>query len=549
MLLMPSTLTARDFVLFALFVAWCGTTFAAQPASETVVLPSGLEPTTVIDLLTELHWQRTGATASPGCHDAAFVRRVYLDLIGRIPTLTDAQQFLDSRESDKRQRLINSLIDSPEYGRRMSELFDAVLMGRKGAGKQQERIDSGWNQYLADSFNENRPWDELVRDILLARPAGQSDRGAVWFLYERKNNHQDIAEAIAPGFFGVQIQCAQCHDHPLADEIEQGHYWGLVAFFNRGKNVSTPQGARVSESAIGGFAKFTDLTGMASGAQLTFLGKSLTVPEQPPQDGQKEENSPDKYHEKDANGNELTPRVPKFSRREEFVQQFVQDNPLVARALVNRVWAMLLGRGIVHPVDKMDSMHDPSHPELLDWLAVDFAQNGYDVKRLVRSIANSQVYQLDAQPLGDASDASTFAWALQRPLTAESLYRSILVAVDGCLDNENTDMLNSFREVFPDVFPDESMSVLTQSLFLSNSDFVQRLTSVRESSVLAELVAQDENQQVVHIAFETAFGRQPDDEELIRCLSFLSDRQANRPTAIGQLMWALVTSAEFRFNH
>ena len=543
MLVTQKTRYVVSSVFFVLFVVFCVN--ADDAGSDKVRVPAGLNPTTVIDLLSELHWQRTASTPSSRCDDASFVRRVYLDLIGRIPNRAEAHEFLNSQQSDKRQRLINTLIDSPEYGRHLSELFDAVLMGRNGAGKQQERIDNGWLQYLADSFNENRPWNETVRDILLARPTGQTDRGAVWFLFERKNRHQDIAEAIAPGFFGIQIQCAQCHDHPLADEIEQRHYWGLVAFFNRGKNVSTPKGVRVSESAIGGFAKFTDLTGMANDAKLTFLGKTLTVPEQGPDDGQKEEDSADKYHD---TGNELLPRIPKFSRRGQFVEQIVKDNPLVARAFVNRVWAMLLGRGIVHPVDEMDSRHEPSHPELLDWLAIDFEQNGYDVKRLVRSIANSRVYQLDARPLGDASDASTFSWALQKPLTAESLYRSILVAVDGCLDHEDAETLNGFRDVFPDVFPAESMSVLSQSLFLSNSQSVGQLTQMRENSVLAELLAQDENQHVVHIAFESAFGRQPDDAELVQSLSFLS-RKADRQAAIRQMMWALVTSAEFRFNH
>ena len=526
---------------------FCLVTANRVVASE-FVLPSGVQPTTIIDLLTDLHWQQTGAVVSPRCSDSVFVRRAYLDLVGRIPTPSEANQFLKSLDSSKRELLLESLCASNEFGRRMSELFDAVLMGRKGARKQKRRIEHGWHDYLADNFNRNRPWNEMVREILLARPNGEADRGAVWFLYERNNNYQDIAEAIAPGFFGMQIQCAQCHDHPLVDEIEQRHYWGLVAFFNRGENVDTPNGPRVGESAIGGFAKFTDLAGDASDALLTFLGKAHVVSESRPAEG-KEEDSDDNYVVRDADGSELNPRVPKFSRREEFVQNFVADNRLIARAFVNRIWAMMLGRGIIHPVDEMDSMHDASHPQLLDWLAQDFEQSDYDVKRLIKSIGNSRVYQLDAKPLGDVSDESTFAWALQKPLAAESLYRSILVAVDGSMEAEKSETLNQFRDVFPDVFPAVSMSILKQSLFLTNSGVIHETIELDDDSQLSKRVDEGKKQTVVRTAFQTAFGRLPEDEEFIRSMAFLEAREGDLRDGARQLMWALVTSAEFRFNH
>jgi hypothetical protein len=519
-------------------------------ATSELVLPPGLQPTTVIDLLIERGWQDRQVTPSPRCSDATFVRRIYLDLVGRIPTRDEARRFRADTESDKRRRLIDTLLESPEYGRHMSNVFDAFLMGRRGAEKQDERRNHGWLDYLENGFNENRAWNEMARDILLARPVGQTDHGAVWFLYERKNKHQDIAEAIAPGFFGVQVQCAQCHDHPLAAEIEQRHYWGLVAFYNRGKNVNTDAGPRISESAIGGFAKFTDLSGMANDAQLTFLGKSLVVPEIAPVAAEKSaEDATENYVDRDANGRELNPRVPKFSRREQFVEQIVNDNPLVARALVNRLWALLLGRGIVHPVDMMDSNHAPSHPRLLDWLARDFADSGYNIKRLVRQIVSSRTYHLDARRVGAGTAQDSFAWALQKPLNAESLYRSMLVAVDGSLEAEDEDALNSFRDIFPEVFPEENVSVLKQSLFLSNNPALQQIVSARPGSVLTQLLTRDDNQTIVRTTFEATFGRQPDEDELIACTEFLSERTEHRHAAVSQLIWALLTSAEFRFNH
>ncbi len=528
---------------------WAAPETPSPADAAEFALPPGLRPDTVIDLLIERGWQERDVTPSPRCSDAAFVRRIYLDLSGRIPTRDETHRFLADTESDKRQRLIDALLESPAYGRHMSEVFDACLMGRRGAQRQDERRQQGWLDYLTHSFNSNRPWSQMARDILLARPVGEMDRGAVMFLYERNNKYQDIAEAIAPGFFGVQIQCAQCHDHPLADEIEQRHYWGLVAFYNRGKNVDTDAGPRVGESAVGGFAKFTDLSGMANDAELTFLGTTLIVTESRPTASEEEADTDDQYFARDADDKKMDPRVPKFSRREQFIEQIVNDNPLLARALVNRIWALLLGRGIVHPVDMLDSMHVPSHPQLLDWLAKDFAESGYDIKRLVRHIVSSRPYQLDARPVGNVTNPEAFAWALQKPLTAESLYRSMLIAVDGSLDAEDEGALNSFREIFPEVFPEEKVSVLRQSLFLANSPLLDQIIAARPGSFLEQVLTQDDQECMVRTAFDAAFGREPDEEELAACVGYVSTHVANRAAATRQLFWTLLTSAEFRFNH
>src|SRR5690606_20533386 len=135
------------------------------------------------------------------------------------------------------------------------------------------RAEFGWHAFLERSFNSSRPWDEVCREILLARPQRDDDRGATWFLFERQEKYQEIAEAVSPAIFGVQIQCAQCHDHPLAEEIEQRHYWGLVSFFNRGKAEMRSGKPQVIESAIGGFHKYASLTGESLDAELVFLGR------------------------------------------------------------------------------------------------------------------------------------------------------------------------------------------------------------------------------------------------------------------------------------
>lgn len=358
--------------------------------------PPDMAPERVVDRFLALAWKREKVEPAKPANDAAFVRRVYLDLAGRIPTPEEAASFVNGRGADKRMQLIETLLAGDEYPRRMREIFDTVLMGRRGAEWEEQRARQKWFAFLEDAFRHNRPWNEVVRELILARPNRTNDQGAVWYLYERQNNAQAVAEALAPVVFGVQIQCAQCHDHMVAREIKQAHYWGMVAAFNRSKNVDTPAGPGVAESAIGGFTSFANLKKESQPALLTFFN-GRHVDEVRPKDGEKETDSPDLYlvpppaPEPEA-GDEKRPRrkrsvkadhpsVPKFSRRAAFADAVTRDNPLLARAMVNRIWATLFGRGLVHPVDLMDSKHPPSHPELLAWLARDFEQSGYDVKR------------------------------------------------------------------------------------------------------------------------------------------------------------------------
>ena len=390
-------------------------------------------------------------------------------------------------------------------------------------------------------------------------------------MYERDNKHQEIAEAISPGFFGVQIDCAQCHDHPLAYEIEQSHYWGLVAFYNRGKNTKNKHGLHIKESAEGGFSKFTNaLSGDALDNELTFLGKDVVIDDPlRPDESEGDEDNPDadseetgdepeneekdkpkpKYITEDENGRKLDPPVPAFSRRKEFVEQVVRDNPLIARAAVNRIWALVMGRGISHPADRMNSNYEPSHPELLDWLARDFESNEFNVKRLLRNILLSKPYGLASTPAGDGADPATFAWALTKPLTAEALYRSMLIVADGNLDHESDTVLNAFQKQFSEVTPEETFFTLKQTLFLSNNQQLQRAIRTRENSNLLRLAENKNNNEVVGTAFQLAYGRQPDDQELDSCSLYLAERDDRRQQAVEQMMWALLNSAEFQYNH
>ena len=368
----------------------------------------------------------------------------------------------------------------------------------------------------------------MAEAMLLARAADPADDPAAWFLYERDNDYQKIAEAVAPAFFGFRIECAQCHNSMTAFEVEQAHYWGLVAFFNRGTNEMTDHGPRIVESAIGGFSEFADIEGTSSPNLLTFLEADAVEEERPAADAEQEDHD-DLYQ---AAHREGEPRRPVFSRRERFVEDVFRGHPLIAQAMVNRLWAMLMGRGLVHPFDEMDSAHETSHPELLAVLADDFQSHGYDIRRTLRAIAASQAYQRSSRKPDGVDDPASFAWHLERPLTAEQFTRSLAVALTGTVEPPK-ELTAAIRQAIPDVLPDEAVTGIAEPLFLSNGPPLQ--AALREaaegSHPLAAMAALPTAEDAAEALFLATLGRQPDPEESAAVAAFLAPPPSEPPTA------------------
>ena len=511
---------------------------AAMAATSAEPMKKQAEPrkfgsaTEAIDTFIAEGWEQRGMKPASVVDERTWCRRVYLDLAGRIPTATELDQFLKSSAEARRDQLVDRLLASDDHAVRMRELWDVFLMGRvKRDNHEDRRRQNGWWTFLETAFRTNRPWDETVRDILVARPDKPESKGASWFLYERRNEHQAIAEAVAPVVYGTRIDCAQCHDHPLAREIKQAHYWGLVAAFNRSKNVEG--GSTVGESAVGGFINFTNLKKESQPALVALLN-GRTVDETRPAADQKESDDGDKYVDPAAK-----PRVPKFSRREAFANAATRDNPLLALAFVNRMWAALLGRGIVHPADEMNARNVPSHPELLDWLARDFASHNHDVRRFVRGVVLSRAYALGFAP----APPDAFAGALDRPLTAEQIARSWRIAAG--LASTDDSLRRSVIGALPDVLPKDYNATFQQAQFLANSPALAALLNPSPSNTVARIAALSGSTAKVREAFLAVQGRLPDDVETAQASTFLDER-SNKPTeGIRDLLWALMTSAEF----
>lgn len=513
------------------------TALASAPAEPVAKAPAAAREfdsvTRAVDTLVAEGWAQRGLTPAPALDDPTWARRVTLDLAGRIPTAAETAEFIQAPADTRRTALVDRLLASNDYPVRMRELWDTFLMGRgKRDSNEDRRKKNGWWAFLEHGFRTNRPWNETVRDLLSARPEDTPEtKGASWFLFERRNEHQQIAEAVAPIVYGAKIDCAQCHDHPLAREIKQGHYWGLVAAFNRSKNVEGT--SSVGEAAVGGFINFTNLHKESQPATVTLL-TGHTVPETWPAGDAKEEDSDDKYVDAKAKV-----KVPKFSRREAFAEAATHDNPLLARAFVNRLWAALLGRGIVHPVDEMTARNPPSHPELLDRLAKDFAGNRYDIRRLVRGLVLSQAYALSRA----TTTPEAFAGSLERPLTAEQTARSWRIASG--LPADDDALRRAAITALPDVLPVNYNATFQQAQFLTNSPVLAELLKPANGNTAERLAALPDAPAKVREAFLTIYGRPPDAAETASAEAFLTARPDDAAGAVRDLLWALMTSAEF----
>ena len=543
-----------------------------DPTPEDIAetLPPGLQPEEAIDILLEREWDDKGIAPASSIDDSSFIRRITLDLLGRIPTREERTRFLADTRPDKRLARIDELLNSKSHAHHFAEIFNLVLLGRSGSGGA-TRADrqKHFLPYLRWVFETNRPWNKVGYDFIVGRPETPEEQGASWFLYEQNNDSGKMATSTATALLGTQLQCAQCHDHPIAPEIEQKHYWGLVAFFDRTRNVRTKNGPGLGERAAGGYNKFANLEGESSESELIFLTGQTVVEPEGRQDKDDMKNylvgppgdwitppKPKKKGDKPVITTEVEQvPLPKFSRRKELARLALDNNPAFSKALVNRLWAILIGRGIVHPVDKMNSAHPPSHPALLAWLAKDFAASGFDVRRTCRAILRSRAYALSTiHPAETPPAVNSFARGIDKPLPAEALYRSILVALgseaheNGTIDQENT-YRDGFVKTYPDIFAENFSPSVQQAMFAANGKVVEKILSSANLPLLSRLDERGDNGSLTEELFLATLGRVPDHEERTQTLSYLMERTDRPSAAIRQILWALFNSAEFRMNH
>jgi hypothetical protein len=500
--------------------------------------------------------------------DVELLRRVYLDVLGRVPTRDEALAYLNDSASDRPHRLIEQLLKHEEMPAYWSLVLDDWL---NSSALEREFGRDGFLEYLREALAANKPWNQLARELLAADPKNENERAAAYFLAVRLRSGDNaekldsLTSAVATGLFGVQLQCAKCHDHPFVDDLRQDHYYGLAAFLGRTQEARLKDMPIVKERADGEVSFITTAQEQKT-ARLMFLDGQVLEEPPPPEDR-------NAWYSKGEGG---LPDAPYFSRRQALADHALSaESPYFKRAIVNRLWKQLIGRGLVEPVDQMHAANAPTHPQLLARLADDFATQGFDLRRLVSGILHSQTYlrssrwsESEPRPL----DAE-YAVGLLRPLTPEQMAVSVGIAT-GHYDQAHAKLqrdkqnrkietvtpanyrvfYHRQREVqeFAARFRNQSETFeasTTQALFLSYNPLATQQLEPSQGNLVQRLAQQADMAQTVQEAYVCVLSRRPSDEEVTRVVEFLEVQQSSKQDLCRELVWALLYSAEFRFNH
>lgn len=411
--------------LFALatvgaFILMLGTAGAARKVDATKVN----EVASTIDRHLDDRLKTEKITASPLADDAEFLRRVYLDLTGRIPPSAKAIAFLDSKEPNKRQKLVADLLASKEYGKHFGIIWRDLII-RPDANQIRPPDTTPLVNWLAEQFDKGTGWDKIVHDMLIVE--GSKPEGLFFVLNGDSRGYPQsnvIAGSVGQLFMGMQVACAECHHHPFVDSWKQEHFWGMAAFFGNVKTTAGPKGA-----AKGGVAGITEGKGTVDkkrNMNPTMKGTSIVIPDTSfKQIGKTVEAQFPQVKEK-----------PKLVEGKPYRPAFVnwltsKENPYFAKNAVNRMWAHLFGKGFANPVGEMSEVNPPSHPELLDYLAKEFAKNDFDLKWLITAITSSQAYQRTSRPVPGNKDTEVlFARQEIKVMTPEVLYNALTQALE-----------------------------------------------------------------------------------------------------------------------
>ncbi|MDP7018087.1 MAG: DUF1549 domain-containing protein [Pirellulaceae bacterium] len=512
----------------------------------------------VIDQRVSAAWEANGISPAPLSSDGEFLRRVYLDLCGIIPTRDEAVAFLDDARPDKREQLIAKLLVDERYAIHQADVWDLMYFTRNPPGFGTEKR-GGFQAWLRRQFGENRPYDKWVRDILRAEGNTVED-GPPMFLVQYKSRPADATEAVAQKFLGVQLQCARCHDHPFDDWTQQDFY-GVAAFFARLSVVDVGSKNKEKAYAIGeknsGDILFagpaTEQVPGKKGEAVAprFLSGQALVEPLKPKDVTDPRNFP----------NGKMPPAPYYSRKNALADWVTsRENPYFARAAVNRVWAQFMGKGLVQPIDNLSGQNPPSHPELLAELADQFSQHDFDMRWLIGEIVNSKSYQ--RSPRGEVTEAMPLWYERSRvrPLSAEELFESWIRATDylaAAGDDKNRERFRVkavnweyVRRFFgrPNDGVGNFQGGLHEHLYLNNGQ-VNALISRRPGG-LHHLLANDSRpwEQRVERLFLQIVSRRPTAAETEKFVAYL-DREDDADDRLQEAIWTLLTSAEFRFNH
>jgi hypothetical protein len=498
-------------------------------------LPFTFEPRNVLDEKAAQKWRELGLAPSARCTDSEFLRRAMLDAIGTTPTPDEVDAFLADPSPDKRARLVDALLERPEYVDFWTLKWGDLL--RVNADKLGPQGMLAFNFWLRNAFRSNKTADRMMGELITAQGSIYTNGPANYFRVA--SNPEDLAETTAQVFMGVRLQCAKCHHHPF-EAYGQDDYYGLAAYFAR---IRT---------------KRSDEFGLFGREQVIYLARSGEVRQ--PRSGKVMQPRP----------LNAEPDDDPIDRRRALAEWLMKpDNPWFARNIVNRYWGYLMGKGLVNPIDDLRATNPPTNPELLDALAAEFVRSGFDLKQLLRLILNSGVYQLtSATTPENRLDTTYFTHYTAKRLTAEQLLDAVNEAT-GTIEkfpqrpsgtraialpdpNYNSFFLDTFGRPIRAIACECERSgdpTLGQALHLMNGETLNRKLAQRDGR-LARMLKDPKltDETLVQYLYRVTFARPATAAEVETARSVIAEAP-DRASGAQDLLWGLINAKEFLFNH
>jgi hypothetical protein len=529
---------------------------AVAAADEpTTLLPPDRPIEQAIDHYIDAQLQAEKITPAPRASDATLLRRLTLDLDGRIPNVGEMDAYLANADPQKKVQLVDRLLASGSFVRHQAQEFTALLSPDDGSGKGAKK--GALQSYLLRSFTENRPWDRIFREVMLPDDTDAKTQGSGEFVKSRIKDLNRLTIDVSTVFFGVNVSCAQCHDHPHVRDWTQDLFYGMKSFFARTFDAN---GMLAEYDA--GQVKYIPNKGTEKVAPVMFLtGKKLDLPNIREPNGEDRKKAQERISE--AKKAKKSPTLPAVSARLKLVDTALEPGQrmVFARAIVNRLWHRHFGRGLVMPLDQMHVENPPSHPELLDWLARDLVEHGYDLRRLIRGMVLSNTYARSSRWDGDSlPQEKLFAVAQTRALTPMQMAVSLRIATagtqaslkDAAALEKWAEGVEKGAEGLANLFPrpgDNFQVGVGEAMLFSNNDGLQKQLFEGTNNLVSNLVKVPAVEQRAELAVRAVLSRSPQPNELKALTEYLRSREDRPAAGCQQMVWALLTSAEFRFNH
>lgn len=493
-------------------------------------------------------WKDNDVEPSPMADDAEWIRRVYLDIVGRIPSAEEVQDFIADKSKTKRSELIEALLEDPGYVRNFTTIWTNLCIGQRTPRRVSR---TGMQKFFREGFAKNRPWNEMVFDLVSAEGHFEKN-GATNFILAQMQDNDDGVQLTAKTtrlFMGMQVQCTQCHNHPF-NEWKQDQFWQFNSFFRQVRKMDHQKldprtGRQVDDYSevlfrdFSGPVFFEKRSGLMQVAYPIYLGAEVDASEG-------------------------------VDRRTELAKLMTSgEKPLVATAYVNRMWGHFFGYGFTRPVDDMGPHNPPSNPALLDRLSDEFVKSGYDSRQLIRWIANAEAYSLTSRGIKKnerdnpaAGETPLFSHIYVKPMRAEQLYDSLIVATNAHKtgragweqsEEQRQEWLQQFVQAFGTDDNEESSGfdgTIPQALMMMNGPLTRDAVALKPGSHLAEVLAGKGNErQKLNILYLSVLSRMPTAAEWARFQKYASSSGGNLIPVYQDMFWALLNSNEFIFIH